>query len=87
MKAFVALVRPLLLQLATSPAVKNLVLELLKKYVTSTDNSIDNVVYEIVETKLFRPQVWLLVSWLIGEWPSFWGCSFLFLNGYQKIRI
>lgn len=57
MKAFVALVRPLLLQLATSPAVKNLVLELLKKYVTSTDNSIDNVVYEIVETKLFRPQV------------------------------
>ena len=61
MKAFVALVRPLLLQLATSPAVKNLVLELLKKYVTSTDNSIDNVVYEIVKDKLFKPQVWLLV--------------------------
>lgn len=57
MKAFVALVKPLLLQLATSPAVKNLVLELLKKYVTSTDNSIDNVVYEIVKDKLFKPQV------------------------------
>lgn len=57
MKAFVALVKPVLLQLATSPAVKNLVLELLKKYVTSTDNSIDNVVYEIVKDKLFKPQV------------------------------
>jgi hypothetical protein len=56
MGAIVAVVKPLLISLATHPAVKNLVLELLKKYVASTDNSIDNVVYEIVKDKLFKPQ-------------------------------
>ena len=57
MGAVVAVVKPLLLSLATNPAVKNLVLDLLKKYVDSTDNSIDNVVYEIVKDNLFKPQV------------------------------
>jgi hypothetical protein len=56
MAAFVAVVKPLLIQVATHPAVKNLVLDLLKKYVDSTDNSIDNVLYEIVKEKLFTPQ-------------------------------
>jgi len=56
MKAFVAVVKPILIAVATSPAVKNLVLDLLKKYVDSTDNSIDNVVYELVRDKLFTPQ-------------------------------
>lgn len=56
MGAVVAVVKPLLLSLATNPAVKNLVLDLLKKYVNSTDNSIDNVVYELVKNKLFTPQ-------------------------------
>jgi hypothetical protein len=56
MGAVVAVVKPLLIQIATHPAVKNLVLDLLKKYVDSTDNSIDNVVYEIVKDKLFTPQ-------------------------------
>ena len=56
MKAFVAVVKPLLISLATSPAVKNLVLDLLKKYVDSTDNSIDNVVYELVKDKMFTSQ-------------------------------
>lgn len=56
MSAVVAVLKPILLQLATSPAVKNLVLDLLKKYVDSTDNSIDNVVYEMVKDKLFTPQ-------------------------------
>ena len=56
MSAVVAVVRPLLIQIATHPAVKNLVLDLLKKYVDSTDNSIDNVVYELVKDKLFTPQ-------------------------------
>jgi len=56
MGAVVAVVKPLLLSLATNPAVKNLVLDLLKKYVDSTDNSIDNVVYELVKDKLFKPQ-------------------------------
>ena len=61
MGAVVSVVKPLLLQIATHPAVKNLVLDLLKKYVDSTDNSIDNVVYDIVKDKLFTPQAWLLV--------------------------
>jgi len=56
MGAIVAVVKPLLIQIATHPAVKNLVLDLLKKYVDSTDNSIDNVVYEMVKDKLFTPQ-------------------------------
>ena len=56
MGAVVAVVKPLLLSLATNPAVKNLVLDLLKKYVDSTDNSIDNVVFELVKDKLFTPQ-------------------------------
>jgi len=56
MGAVVAVVKPLLLSLASNPAVKNLVLDLLKKYVDSTDNSIDNVVYDLVKDKLFTPQ-------------------------------
>jgi len=56
MGAVVAVVKPLLIQIATHPAVKNLVLDLLKKYVDSTDNSIDNVVYDLVKDKLFSPQ-------------------------------
>jgi len=52
----VAVVKPFIISIATHPAVKNLVLELLKKYVDSTDNSIDNVVYELVKEKLFKPQ-------------------------------
>jgi len=57
MGAVVSVVKPLLIQIATHPAVKNLVLDLLKKYVDSTDNSVDNVVYELVKDKLFTPQV------------------------------
>lgn len=56
MGAVVSVIKPLLIQIATHPAVKNLVLELLKKYVSSTDNSIDDVVYELVKDKLFKPQ-------------------------------
>jgi hypothetical protein len=56
MGAVVTVVKPLLIQIATHPAVKQLVLDLLKKYVDSTDNSIDNVVYNLVKDKLFTPQ-------------------------------
>ena len=57
MGAVVTVVKPLLIQIATHPAVKNLVLELLAKYVKSTDNSIDDVVYQLVKENLFKPQV------------------------------
>jgi len=56
MDALVVVVKPLLIRIATHPAVKNLVLDLLKKYVDSTDNSIDNAVYEMVKELLFKPQ-------------------------------
>jgi len=56
MGAVVAVVKPLLISIATHPAVKNLILDLLKKYVDSTDNTIDNVVYELVKEKLFTPE-------------------------------
>ena len=56
MSVVIAVVKPLLIQIATHPAVKNLVLDLLKKYVDSTDNSIDDVVYKLVKDKLFTPQ-------------------------------
>jgi len=52
----VAVVKPLLLSLASHSAVKNLVLDLLKKYVDSTDNSMDNLMYEMVKDKLLTPQ-------------------------------
>jgi len=56
MGALVSVVKPLLLQLATSPAVKKLVLDLLEKYVKSTDNSIDDVLFATVKEALFKPQ-------------------------------
>lgn len=56
MGAVVAVVKPLLIQIATHPAVKQLFLDLLKKYVDSTDTSIDNAVYEMVKDLLFKPQ-------------------------------
>jgi hypothetical protein len=56
MGAVVAVVKPLLLQLATSPAVKNLVIDLLTKYVKTTDNSIDDMVLATVKELLFKPQ-------------------------------
>ena len=56
MGAVVAVVKPIVLQLASHPAVKNLVIDLLTKYVKSTDNSIDDMVLATVKELLFKPQ-------------------------------
>ena len=56
MGAVVAVVKPILLQIATHPAVKNLVISILEKYVKSTDNSIDDVLFVTVKEALFKPQ-------------------------------
>jgi len=56
MSAVVAVVKPLLIQIASHPAVKNLVIELLEKYVKSTDNTIDDVILVLVKEKLFTPE-------------------------------
>ena len=44
------------MQLATHPAVKNLVIDLLTKYVKSTDNSIDDMLLATVKELLFKPE-------------------------------
>lgn len=56
MDALVVVVKPLILKLATHPAVKNLVIELFEKYVKTTDNSIDDMVLVTVKELLFKPQ-------------------------------
>jgi hypothetical protein len=56
MGALVAVVKPLVISIATHPAVKNLVVELLEKYVKTTDNAVDDVVVALVKEKLFTPQ-------------------------------
>jgi len=57
MGAVVAVVKPLLMQIATKPAVKKLVLDLLEKYVKSTDNSIDDMLLTAVRAAMFKDQV------------------------------
>jgi|GWRWMinimDraft_11_1066019.scaffolds.fasta_scaffold05182_2 hypothetical protein len=57
MGALVAVVKPLLMQIATSPAVKKLVLDLLEKYVRTTDNSIDDMLLTAVRGAMFKDQV------------------------------
>jgi hypothetical protein len=52
----VTVVKPLLLKIATHPAVKNLVIELLEKYVKTTDNSIDDKILETVKVLIFTPE-------------------------------
>jgi len=56
MGAVVSVVKPIIMQLATHPAVKNLVIDLLTKYVKTTDNSIDDMVLVTVKQLLFKPQ-------------------------------
>lgn len=52
----VTVVKPVLISVATHPSVKKMVVELLEKYVRTTDNSIDDVVLALVKEKLFKPQ-------------------------------
>ena len=59
MGAVVAVVKPLLISIATHPAVKNLVIELLTKYVKSTDNSID----DSTDVNINLPNVINLGAW------------------------
>ena len=52
----VTVVRPIILRIATHPSVKNLVISLPEKYVSSTDNSIDNEILKVVKELIFKPQ-------------------------------
>lgn len=56
MGVIVLLLKPFILQIATHPAVKKLVIDLLEKYVKTTDNSIDDAILETVKAALFKPE-------------------------------
>jgi len=56
LSAIVLVVRPILLKIATHPSVKNLVIQLLEKYVATTDNSIDDAILATVKELINKPQ-------------------------------
>jgi hypothetical protein len=56
MDVVVTVVKPLLLKIATHPAVKNLVISLLEKYVKTTDNSIDDEILKTIKVLIFKPE-------------------------------
>lgn len=56
MGAVISVVKPIILSLATHPTVKNLVIELLEKYVKTTDNSIDDTILVLVKENIFKRQ-------------------------------
>jgi hypothetical protein len=52
----VTVVKPIIISVATHPSVKKMVVELLEKYVRTTDNSIDDVVLALVKDRIFKPE-------------------------------
>lgn len=52
--AFLLVVKPLLFKALSSCQVKRLVVELLERYVKTTDNDVDDSVVEIVKTALLK---------------------------------
>lgn len=56
MDLLVTVVKPILIKIATHPSVKNLVIDLLERYVKTTDNSIDDKILETVKELLYKPQ-------------------------------
>ena len=46
-------IKPILLKFATSDSVKKLIVELLKKRVSTTDNTVDDKAVEFLEKQLF----------------------------------
>tara|TARA_B100000686_G_C16236910_1_gene687677 strand:+ start:315 stop:476 length:162 start_codon:yes stop_codon:yes gene_type:complete len=49
----ILLLKPILLKFATSTSVKRLLIDVLKKLVSTTDNTLDDKAVEIVEKQLF----------------------------------
>jgi hypothetical protein len=54
MKFLVSIVKPIILQAAQSRQVKELVIQLMEKYVKATDNDIDNIIFATVKTALLK---------------------------------
>ena len=49
----ILLIKPILLKFATSDSVKKLIVDLLKKLVSTTDNTVDDTAVEFLEKQLF----------------------------------
>lgn len=56
MNALVAVVKPVLFSFLASKAVKDLVVELLERYVKTTDNQIDDAVVAMVRERIYKAQ-------------------------------
>jgi hypothetical protein len=54
MSALVSLARPILISAMNSCQVKRLVCDLIDRYVTTTDNDIDNVIAKMVREALLK---------------------------------
>ena len=52
-KSMIRILKPILLTFWKTNAVKKLILDLLKALVKSTDNTIDDKIVEMIETKLW----------------------------------
>ena len=49
----ILLLKPILLKFATSDSVKKLLIDILKKLVSTTDNTVDDKAVELIEQQLF----------------------------------
>jgi len=49
----ILLIKPILIKFATSTSVKRLLIDVLKKLVSTTDNTLDDKAVEIIEKQLF----------------------------------
>ena len=54
MASLVSLVKPLILAAFNSPQVKELVVELLERYVKTTDNDVDDIIVKLVRDALIK---------------------------------
>tara|TARA_R100000655_G_scaffold50010_2_gene87582 strand:+ start:223 stop:399 length:177 start_codon:yes stop_codon:yes gene_type:complete len=53
----VSLLKPILIKFATSEPVKKLIIDLLRKLTSTTDNTIDDAAVDFIETRLFQDKV------------------------------
>mgnify|MGYP001808731500 FL=1 len=53
----VSLLKPILIKFATSTSVKKLIIDLLRKLTSTTDNTVDDAAVDFIETRLFQDKV------------------------------
>ena len=53
----VTLLKPIVLAFATSAPVKKLLIDVLRKLASTTDNTVDDAAVDFIETRLFQDKV------------------------------